>query len=155
MPLPLGERDLWIPGLIKPLGEAMFVEFTGTITASESDTFSTTLSAAIGFLWMGIAIDSAGEFTYKVHPSGFDDFSHDGDEIHGNTFSGKGIAQAINDPVDLPAAYYLPGNTTIQVFVTDLSTSDNLVFITLVGVKVRRRSQFELDLVEGMRYLGL
>lgn len=145
----------FIPGLDRMVGEPYFLEFTRVLDANSTHSDAVTLSQPLGILLTGIAIDSAAEFTFKLHTTLNGDMTSDGDNIYSNTFSGRGVVQAMNDPVDFPCAWYLPGSTTVTIHYLNLSGSTNLVNTTLAGVRVRAGSQFERDLMEANRYIGL
>lgn len=147
----------FVPGLQVPVGELLTVTLTSAIVVATSTvgTDSAVLSDQVGFLWQQVAIDSTGEFTWVIKPSGFDFFNFSSGQVHSNTFKGEGTNTNNMAPITLPVAWYFPGGTTIDLNVTDLSTNDNTIDVTLIGQRIRPGSQMEIDLLAAMAYAGM
>lgn len=146
----------FVPGITVPIGEPMVVTFTIAAPALDTGTDQQVLSAAIGFLWQEVSMESDGIFEWVLKTSGYDTITTDGSKIHSNTFKGDGQNGDIVWGHKLPTAMFMPGGTTMIIECTDLANSGtNDIRMTFTGARVRPGSPFRDDLVKALNYNGL
>lgn len=152
--------DLVVPGFEKlPIAELMAVPFSLTTTVAAPDQQQNQqLSGRQAFLWTHVAlIAENSDVSWVLEDSFYQGrFTFDASQIRMRTLSGQGDDQNNKTPTPLPCAIYLPSNTSLTMFVTDLTpAADNDVNVTLLGMKVRRGSGFHAGILRRMEYIGM
>lgn len=152
--------DLAIPGFRSlPIAELMAVPFSlTTTTAAPDQQDNQQLSGRQAFLWTHVSIIAEeSDVSWVLEDSFYQGkFTFDGSQIRLRTLSGLGNDQDNKTPTPLPCAIYFPSNTSLTMFVTDITpAADNDINVTLLGMKVRRGSQFHDTMMRRMEYIGM
>ncbi len=152
--------DLVVPGFEKlPIAELMAVPFSLTTTVAAADQQQNQqLSGRQAFLWTHVAlIATESDVSWVLEDSFYQGkFTFDGSQIRMRTLSGLGNDQDNKTPTPLPCAIYFPSNTSLTMFVTDITpAANNDINITLLGMKVRRGSGFHAAILRRMQYIGM
>ena len=156
---------LMVPGFNDfPIGELMAVPFGDgtnelvTTTAEPDQQQNQQLSGRQAFLWTHFSMIATDQDVSWVLEDSFyqNRFTFDASQIQMKTWSGLGDDGDNKTPSKLPCAVYFPSNTSLTMFVTDLSpTANNPIFVTLLGMKVRMNSPFHDTMMRRMAYIGM
>ncbi len=156
-----GRRSIvesFVPGLDVPIGElkAQVLNPAAAVGAGlEVNIGTIIIPLGLGFLWTALAIDSTGVFNWKMEQSGLGSFVDQGRQIASQTFSGDGVTAGNKQATKLWVAQYFPGGTNLTVTVTDTSAAPNTIRFSMLGLQVRVGSDFERDVLEAVRYMGM
>ncbi len=104
-----------------------------TIAASNSQTYTWTVDTKWDFVLTEIAyVATSASFLIKSIKVAGENM------LEGENASANTIASDTNRAKPFPAGWYIRGGSTIEIVCTDYSAVQNIVYLSLIGIKVEK-----------------